>query len=284
MGVRRNNSKLVQSAKFLSKELFHGRSHPRYQELEIIDHFKRIAMPKDLQNFEEEHESMTKTGDDAGKSKGQGFDFILEEENKEIKQWIRRGVPTNKIWLSVIRNKCALKEIKNKLLNIIGNDNVADRELAIADTIHEWRIALRKSRSATDLDSRSFKSIMGEPLHDGLQHFTSVAQQKRGYRVMDMLLHQDPPEGIYLSHPVYTTPDDYNEGMSLTKQTIAEIDRLILVDIAAITDEMLKKSLTDKLRTTVLGKKKEIHLNFLNEVKACKESSFLAAEENMVQE
>ena len=83
MGVRRNNSQLIQSAKYMTKELFHGRSHPKYQQIEIHDTFQRLAMPRELHEFSELNESMTRSGGSAGKSKGRGYDFILEEENRD---------------------------------------------------------------------------------------------------------------------------------------------------------------------------------------------------------
>ena len=59
MGICRNNSVLVQSAKFMSKGLFHGRSHPRYQQTEIVETVQRHLMPPELKTFVSEHESMT---------------------------------------------------------------------------------------------------------------------------------------------------------------------------------------------------------------------------------
>ncbi|CAG2187504.1 unnamed protein product [Mytilus edulis] len=91
------------------KRTFHGRVHPRYQQIEMLDTVHRFLMPEQLQPFLSNHESMSKTGDI---SKGQGYDFILEEVNKGIKSWIRRGVASENMWLSVCRNYDQLNEIR----------------------------------------------------------------------------------------------------------------------------------------------------------------------------
>lgn len=49
-------------------------------------------------------------------SKGQGYDFILEELNREVKHWIRKGVPSDEMWLSVCRNHKLLKDVKQKTM------------------------------------------------------------------------------------------------------------------------------------------------------------------------
>ena len=56
MGIRRNNSTL-----FISKGLCHGRTHPRYQQIEMIETLKRKLMPNDLISFISMHESMSRT-------------------------------------------------------------------------------------------------------------------------------------------------------------------------------------------------------------------------------
>ena len=98
MGIQRNNSLLVQSAKFVSRGLFHGPNHQRYQCIEIGDNLHRRLMSEKMNEFVETYESMSRSGNT---SHDQGFDFILEECNKEVKAWMHRGVPTDDMWLSV---------------------------------------------------------------------------------------------------------------------------------------------------------------------------------------
>lgn len=67
--------------------LFRGRCHPKYQLIEMYDSMQRYLQPEDLRNFTEKYETRSRTND---RSKGQGFDFILEEINKLVKTWIRK--------------------------------------------------------------------------------------------------------------------------------------------------------------------------------------------------
>lgn len=280
--IRRNNSQLAQSAKWMTKELFHGRRHPVYQEIEIMEQFQRAVRPEKLREFEERHESMSKTSGVKGKNKGQGFDFILEEENKDIKQWIKRGVPSDNMWLSVIRNKASLKEIKTRIQNIIGCDEGSDKIMNLSDLIFEWRTALRRNNHLSDLDSASHTTIKGDELHYNLKNFTSIAKTKRGYRILDMLLQQDPPEDLDLSHPVYVTKREYEEATSLQNQTIREIDRKSLLLVSSIPDTVLQTELKEKYKKKVLKKRKDEHIKFHQEVEAALSSSLLSMEEGGV--
>jgi hypothetical protein len=112
MAIRRNNYALDQSARFCTKELFHGRTHPKYQAIEIQNAFQSIVMPPPIKEFLSQHVSVSKSGDP---SKGQGLDFILEEDNAEIKKWIRRGVINNQTWINVCRNKDRLVAIRDRV-------------------------------------------------------------------------------------------------------------------------------------------------------------------------
>lgn len=106
IGIRRKNARLTESAKMMTRNLFHGRNHPKYQEIELVDTMIRNLMPADLKDFFEKFESITKSKDH---SKGQGYDFILEELNKEVKSWLRKGVSSDSLWLCVCRNHDLLK-------------------------------------------------------------------------------------------------------------------------------------------------------------------------------
>ena len=75
MSIRRNNRLLLQAAKWMTKELFHGRHHPKYQEIDIYEQFMFQIIPGQLSSFIQSHCSVSKSGH---LSRGQGFDFILE--------------------------------------------------------------------------------------------------------------------------------------------------------------------------------------------------------------
>ncbi|VDI27589.1 Hypothetical predicted protein, partial [Mytilus galloprovincialis] len=96
MGVRRNNSCLVQSAKFHLKELFYGRSHPHYRNIELFDTLQYHFMPDEVKNIWDNNTAFTVSGHN---SKGQDLDFLLEEKNRAVKQFIPSGsIPSNETW------------------------------------------------------------------------------------------------------------------------------------------------------------------------------------------
>ncbi|CAG2242694.1 unnamed protein product [Mytilus edulis] len=232
---------LVQSSKFMSKGLFHGRVHPRYQQIEMLDTVHRFLMPEQLQTFLSNHESMSKTGDE---SKGQGYDFILEEVNKGIKSWIRRGVASDNMWLSVCRNYDQLNEIRTKLKKILqlDTDNFNTRKINLDEAISDWRVCLREKEYLLK-EKYIHESLQGEKLNEGLLKFTEEANRKRNYRLMEFFIHQEGPDDPTLKHPVFVTDSEADHYLSFHNQTIATIDHQIIDLIENFTDEDKKKSL-----------------------------------------
>ena len=83
MAIRRNNADLMHSAKFMTKELFHIRHHPKYQDIESYDHLQYLLMPANVQSLSDRNISVTTSGNS---SSGEDLDFILEEKNRQLKQ------------------------------------------------------------------------------------------------------------------------------------------------------------------------------------------------------
>ena len=116
MGIRRNNHALVHSGRFMFKELLHGKSHGKYQEIELVTEFIQREAPQEVKQMMKKHASVSKSGNP---SSGQHFDFILEEDNKEIKAWVPKGTPSMEMWQAVIRNTENLSKIKENILDIL---------------------------------------------------------------------------------------------------------------------------------------------------------------------
>ena len=114
----------------------------QYQEVEIYDEFLYQIMPSEIKTFLEASCSLSKSGH---LSKGQGYDFVLEEENKNVKASLKRGVPTEKVWLSTCRNFQSLKRIKSMVLDLTGQaaSEGSDRETNLDDAIKEWKLRVR---------------------------------------------------------------------------------------------------------------------------------------------
>lgn len=264
MGIRRNNTILIQSAKFMSKELFHGRNHPRYQQIEMIESVQRKLCPNELANFIQLHESMSKTRE---KSKGQGYDFILEEVNKGIKSWIRKGIASDDMWLNVCRNFDVLNDLRSKICNILNLDKGEEyvRKLDLDDAINDWRVFLREKQYLTR-EGILHESTDGKPLHGTLINFTKEAKRKRDYRLLEFFLQQDLPDDFSLKHPVFVTPDEADHYQSFENQTLEVIDRIIMEMMEGFRDEHTRQTYHDYFKAKVFRKKKSVHLDFFNEV------------------
>ena len=267
MAIRRNNHMLLQAAKWMTKELFHGRRHPRYQEIEIYEQFMFQILPDELSSFIQRHCSVSKSGH---LSRGQGFDFILEEENKTVKTWLKRGVPTDRTWLTTCRNHQSLKQMRQYVLQMSSQSNAetADRELKLEDAINEWRLRLRQTEYLKpDKHGSVLTSISADILDQGLSQFTTESNRKRGYRIMDMLLHQAPPSDPSLEHPVYILPSERKKLESVESMSISDIDNKIL-DIIEDLGDYYRHMYTDLFSKMLKNKsvRKHHHIQFLQDI------------------
>ncbi len=265
MGVRRNNSNLVLSAKHMTKELFHGRVHPRYQDLELTDSFIRKIMPDQLRYFMAQNETMSRFGNP---STGQGYDFLLEELNKIVKRWVRVTRPTFQMWVDICRNAADLQDLRAKLLVILEEKEPQhnQRKLKLESSVDTWRVYLR-NKLYFEEKSWIHRSVSGKELDPGLIDFTISANRKRDYRILELLLPTTGNLPQYpdhtLKHPVYVTQEEaikFNEMSAQTKETITST---ILTELAKITEEALSNYLLGKLNS---AKKKDELLTVLYEV------------------
>lgn len=145
MGVRRNNAQLMKSAKYMTKELFSARSHPKYQAIEVFDTLQDILMPIEVSELNDKYSSFTTTGN---KSLGEDADFVLEEKNRQLKSWIPKGIPSDLIWQSVCRNNEVLEKVKGNCLNLfrVQNSQGKTKPVNLEEAIMEFRTAFRKDR------------------------------------------------------------------------------------------------------------------------------------------
>ena len=71
----------------MSKELFYARNHPKYQNIEIEEWIEVLSLPCEVGAMYKDNYSMF-TPDSFS---GEGFDYKLEEENKNLLRCIPRG-------------------------------------------------------------------------------------------------------------------------------------------------------------------------------------------------
>ena len=140
-GVRRCNSELRMSAKFMTKELFHGRNHPCYQNLEVMDVVQSKFMPVQVKHVFSKYSSVCTSNN---KSAGQGLDYQHEQINRWIKSHLPDGiVPQKKHWMKACHYFEALKKVKEKTLEITGTEDScenATKVINISEAITAWRV------------------------------------------------------------------------------------------------------------------------------------------------
>ncbi|CAG2197472.1 unnamed protein product [Mytilus edulis] len=78
MANRRNNADLLKSAKYMTKEIFHGRNHPKYQMIELYDSIQDRMMPDDVRSLSDKYSSITTSGNPS-----LGEDFRLHSRRKK---------------------------------------------------------------------------------------------------------------------------------------------------------------------------------------------------------
>ena len=101
MAMRRNNHQLAQSAAFKLGDLFHGRNHPIYQLIDVYFLLPQFVLPNDVTDLINDSFTISISDDP---SKGEDWDFVLENVNKATQKWVPKGLPTNAMWLTACRN------------------------------------------------------------------------------------------------------------------------------------------------------------------------------------
>ncbi len=103
MGIRRCNADLVHSGLHMTKELFYGRPHPMYQNIELFSTIQYFMMDSEVKKAYDDHISFTSVSESAG----QGLDFCLEQNNRDIKSYLPKyEVPSEQTWRRMVNISC----------------------------------------------------------------------------------------------------------------------------------------------------------------------------------
>lgn len=114
--VRRNNHFLLQSARVNFVDIWFARKHTKYQLIICFEQIQRNLMPTEMFNFVHENECFSRSGRVDGH---QGLDFVLEEFNKAVKQWIS-GNANSERWERVIKNLDSLTRLQEYFLQYLN--------------------------------------------------------------------------------------------------------------------------------------------------------------------
>ena len=119
-----------------------------------------------------------------------------------------------------------------------SNHEVSGKEINLNNAIFEWRLKLRQTGYLTvEKHGSVLTSITADILDQGLLQFTTEADRKRGYRMLDVILHQDPPTDPSLHQPVFVLPSERQKFSTIEALAQADIDNMILDIIESLGDE-----------------------------------------------
>ena len=215
MSLRRNNNKLGLSAIYKLSSLFHGRNHPFYQKIELYSLVQQFLLPSEVKEMYENFYSISISGDP---SKGEDWDFILENKNKIVKSWIPKGGCKDSYWITGCRNADTFEKIRDTVRGFYNSEkektaeSSSYREPELSKEIDEWRATIRKSKY---LCKNNFCSISDAQLDPDLANFTILALRKRVARIDDEYLDKKVDDQTY-SDPVFITLEErkkYREKM-----------------------------------------------------------------------
>ena len=248
-GVRRCNSELRMSAKFMTKELFHGRNHPCYQNLEVMDVVQSKFMPVQVKHVFSKYSSVCTSNN---KSAGQGLDYQHEQINRWIKSHLPDGiVPQKKHWMKACHYFEALKKVKEKTLEITGTEDScenATKVINISEAITAWRVHLRETEFVSQ-NSKIHSAVDGKPLHHRLINFTEEASLKRIYRIQRDVLNIENVEKFDknpdLFQPVFVTEEEATKK-SLRLKNLAQMKHINKIQEASFQRKMNKMHMYNK--------------------------------------
>ena len=217
MAIRRNNAALFESAKMHITELFYARSHPHYQRIMLFDAIQRLFMPAEVKQEWDNNISISVTGDP---SRRQDFDFILEEINREIKQFLPIDTsPNDTTWINVCRNKDVLKNVITSLESELGIQSSTYVEtLKLSNAVNIFRLKFRRYLASSPDDN--LESISGTPLRDNILNIRRECFEKKTNLIKFRVLEIEDSIPDTQTHPVHITDDEYekfNKVSSMTK-------------------------------------------------------------------
>ena len=244
MGIRRNNNWLVASAKYHFKELYYARNHPNYAQIEIFDRLQAELMPKEVKQIIDMHTSFTVSGSEF---KGQGIDFVLEEINRRIKQYLPSGqLPSDETWNRICCNLASYESHRSNFNEMVGLDTYENtlRDLKIEEPIKAFRAELRLYMEEIKSNSKHF-SMKGKALHENLVCMTELCKEKRKKVIAESYLgkKKDSPKNA-----VIITKEEEARLLDPQNWDKTRIKKEIKTKIAEMKEQESKPIMNQKLK------------------------------------
>ena len=239
-GVRRNNSDaMLAGRQQIAPIMFIGK-HRIYRKLIYRDMQTRIEAPKDIKAYIECNESFSRSGDE---TRGQGGDYVTEEENRDLKNCLPPGIPTLQSWQWASRCNMMLKQNRRSVFARASLTDPANSKTSIfnfEEEIQCIRADIRQSGILRDpTKSQHLRSLDGATLHEGLINMHDVMRTNYDN------FKKSPSDAVL--DPVFVTQqqaEDYNDMNGWTKDVIARktaqlISNLVDDELSAYYKQML---------------------------------------------
>ena len=222
-GIRRNNSQHAMAGRQAIAPLMFIGNHLIYQTILLNDMKERLEAPKEVYDFITGNKSFSRSGDEY---RGEGGEYITENENKHIKGHLGPGVPTLQHWIRASRHH---EKLQANRAAVFERADLKDPRLQSSSIfkfdieVQMLRAIIRDSSILDDPYSQlPLKVIDGTILHHDLVNFMFTAMENYNS------LMENPEADL---HPVFVTYEDeniYNDVKTWTVEKICKNIEIIL--------------------------------------------------------
>lgn len=244
MAIRRNNSDMLESAKYHCKELFFGRNHPNYQQIELFDTIQQYQFPNEVRKMINDYTSITVTG---SSTRGEDFDYILEGKNRNLKHYVPKGIiPSDQLWTNLCRNEKPLESIRQQTRQILGlQSNLSNiKSVNLKEQVFIFRTTIRSQNYFTkNQDIHTSISTSPQVLHKSLIEFTIKATENRLLCIKRDILKEEKYSDLDFSPVFITEAEEKDYSLRTIAQIKSSIDKLL----SDITDKSIVEMMEHRL-------------------------------------
>ena len=263
-GVRRNNSKFMLAGRQQVAPIMYIGKHRLYRKLIHRDMQTRVEAPAELLSYIESNESYSKSGDP---TRGQGGDYVTEEENRTLKSSLPPGIPTLQTWQWTSRCNDILKQNRANVFKNSGVTDTGNETTPLFNFEQEVQCVRAKIRESGILsqptEPKPLMSLDRKELHPELvnMHLTLTSNYGSYKETQD----------ASLLNPVFVTQEDEREYNDIKTSTKGEISTRTGQLIRNFVDEDLANFYAQQLSIVSKGTKKTL-IDFYYEVKQAVEN------------
>ena len=246
--VRKGSHDNMIASRTVFTPLFFASLHPFYQELLVKDMLDRARYPKPLDTYTKSTESFNLSGD--GQT-GQGADFLHEELNRTVKDFIPPGKITGDTWVRVCRKTDKLKEIRAECMieSSVAPEKSVKRPLNFENEVTIVRKGMRDLLHEPEI-AKPMSGIGNVELDDGLADIKHKARDN--YALYKQHLAETGKYGLKLE-PVFVTKSEKAKYNDIANKTKVEIKQ----EIEKIVEVMPDLDLAEEWKTKLGSLKKQ---------------------------